>query len=256
MDADSKLIVPKVDDVISASNGKSYPDHPGNIAFIKKIIDTTEIYERSSKRDRGKINQDIVNEFIDSGSRFLVKTKENKWEESSSKDARDKVGHAFRKQLLKKRPRITSTHEEHRHDGHIDDNSGRETIIEPIECVIQPFFPTQLHHTSSQQLQPPQQPQHPEGQRRCHQQQNSLLQYSIDGYSKVPQIKKDPSITTKGSKLFHTTVDDLHQVHEEQEQSDANIDIDLKTMCNPFLRLMNVFYTESHSKNPISDFVS
>jgi hypothetical protein len=95
---DTALIRPTDIDIL-CGRGKSYSNHPGNSKFTKTIQSNLQKYGESPKRiDRSLLLVFLVEEFLDTGSRFLKKNKaaSNEWIELDADQCHEKVGHALR----------------------------------------------------------------------------------------------------------------------------------------------------------------
>jgi len=100
------LLIRPTDIDILCGRGKSSSNHPGNINFTKTIQSNLQKYLEAPKRmDRSIMIISLVDEFLDSGCRFLKKNKaavsnsnsnNECWSELDADQCHEKVGHALR----------------------------------------------------------------------------------------------------------------------------------------------------------------
>ena len=87
--------VPQPDDVLFG-RGKGIQNHGGNVRFREIVDRYADSYEASSRTEKAKIAEKIVEIVKGSNGRFLKRRHDDEWEEVDDRTARRKVAHLFR----------------------------------------------------------------------------------------------------------------------------------------------------------------
>jgi hypothetical protein len=99
---ESKVVVPTDNDVLFGRGGFTNT-HPGNLRFRAKALELRPWYSESTKEDKQRI-ADVLVEFIKAdGHRFVEKGKDGLWHEVIGNGAHTKASQALRERLKKDR---------------------------------------------------------------------------------------------------------------------------------------------------------
>jgi len=101
------VCVPTDDDVLFGRGGYTN-SHPGNIRFREKALELRPVYERSSKEEKFKISQILLDSIMSDGARFLEKGQDGEWHQVKGNGARKKASQALRERI-KGTPRRSGT---------------------------------------------------------------------------------------------------------------------------------------------------
>ena len=92
-------------DVLCGSKSKAVASHPGNILLSEKVEESLEAYQQArNKQERITINRSVIL-FMRKKyqSRFLKQNQDGSWSVAEEQSVRDKVSHAIRHALAKKK---------------------------------------------------------------------------------------------------------------------------------------------------------
>jgi len=101
------VCVPTDDDILFGRGGYTN-SHPGNIRFREKALELRPVYERSSKEEKFKISQILLDSIMSDGARFLEKGQDGEWHQVKGNGARKKASQALRERI-KGTPRRSRT---------------------------------------------------------------------------------------------------------------------------------------------------
>ena len=92
-------------DVLCGSKSKAVATHPGNQLLAEKVEESLNAYQQATnKQERITINRSVI-QFMRRkyGSRFLKQNRDGSWSVAEEQAVRDKVSHAIRHALAKRK---------------------------------------------------------------------------------------------------------------------------------------------------------
>lgn len=89
------IVEPSSNDIL-LGRGRAIQNHAGNISFREFLKEYEEDYERAQKFTKKKISTKLTHHILDSGFRFLRRSKGGGWVESDVKESEKKVAQLFR----------------------------------------------------------------------------------------------------------------------------------------------------------------
>eukprot|EP01082_Thalassiosira_pseudonana_P011442 g10061.t1 g10061 contig4:1148015-1149256(+) len=95
---ESKVCEPTPDDVLFGRGGKTNT-HPGNIRFRQHALELRSWYEQSSKEEKQRISELLVEGVKSEGHRFLERGSDGDWHEVIGNGARKKASQALREKV-------------------------------------------------------------------------------------------------------------------------------------------------------------
>jgi len=96
---DETCVVEQTDGDVLSGRGGFTNTHPGNIRFRKKALEFRPWYEQSSKEEKQKIADMLVESVKSEGHRFLGKGKDGLWHEIVGNGAHHKASQALRERI-------------------------------------------------------------------------------------------------------------------------------------------------------------
>lgn len=138
-----RMIQPGNTDIL-CGRGKAYANHPGNRKFKGIIESNLPKYKNASRRiERSIVLAAVVDEVVDSGSRFLKKNKvTGEWTILDTDQCHEKVGHALR-DLIRKIPKrsFETIKKQRQHlsnpeiSNHAPYNNSRDILNSPLDLM-------------------------------------------------------------------------------------------------------------------------